>query len=144
MYRRSTFRDELLIEQCREIVALEERLHELDSMLSAVASARRAPATCECGAPVPWGSHFCANCGRPVGPEPVVACESCGHPLPADAQFCASCGTPAGPAEQRQEAEPEPGPEPEPPPEPEPAEEPAAAVGGGADAPEAGGDRWEG
>jgi predicted amidophosphoribosyltransferase len=95
MYRRSTFRDELLIEQCREIVALEERLHELDSMLSAVASARRAPTTCECGAPLPWGSHFCANCGRPVGGEPVIACENCGHPLPADAQFCASCGKPA-------------------------------------------------
>jgi double zinc ribbon protein len=92
MYRRSSFRDELLIEQCREIVALEERLHELDSMLDAVASARRAPTTCECGAPVPWGSHFCANCGRPVGREAVVACEACGHPLPADASFCASCG----------------------------------------------------
>jgi predicted amidophosphoribosyltransferase len=97
MYRRSSFRDDLLIERCREIVALEERLHELDSMLASVASARRAPTTCECGAPVPWGSHFCANCGRPVGPEPVVACKSCGHPLPADAKFCASCGREAGP-----------------------------------------------
>jgi hypothetical protein len=104
MYRRSTFRDELLLEQCREIVALEERLHELDSMLSAVASARRAPATCECGAPAPWGSHFCANCGRPVGGEPVVACESCGHPLPADAQFCASCGKPAEEAQGADES----------------------------------------
>jgi DNA-directed RNA polymerase subunit RPC12/RpoP len=92
MYRRSSFRDQLLIEQCREIVALEERLSELDSMLEAVATARRAPKTCECGAPVPWGSHFCANCGRPVGAEPVIACEGCGHPLPADASFCASCG----------------------------------------------------
>jgi DNA-directed RNA polymerase subunit RPC12/RpoP len=96
MYRRSTFRDELLIERCREIVALEERLNELDSMLSAVASARRAPRACECGAPVPWGSHFCANCGRPVGGEAVVACEHCGHPLPADAKFCAGCGREAG------------------------------------------------
>jgi Double zinc ribbon len=94
MYRRSNFRDQLLIEQCREIVALEQRLHELDSMLEAVAAARRAPTTCECGAPVPWGSHFCANCGRPVGGEPVVTCEGCGHPLPADASFCASCGRP--------------------------------------------------
>jgi len=92
MYRRSSFRDQLLIEQCREIVALEERLAELDSMLEAVASAGRAPKTCECGAPVPWGSHFCANCGRPVGAEAVIACEGCGHPLPADASFCASCG----------------------------------------------------
>ena len=38
MYRRSSFRDQLLIEQCREIVALEERLRELDSMLEAVAT----------------------------------------------------------------------------------------------------------
>ena len=95
MYRRSAFRDELLIEQCREIVALEQRLLELDSMLDALATARRAPAKCECGAPVPWGSHFCANCGRPVGEEAVVACKGCGHPLPADAAFCASCGRPA-------------------------------------------------
>lgn len=106
MYRRSSFRDELLIEQCREIVALEQRLHELDSMLEAVATARRAPTTCECGAPVPWGSHFCANCGRPVGGEPVVACEGCGHPLPADASFCASCGRPAAFAEEKPAAEP--------------------------------------
>jgi predicted amidophosphoribosyltransferase len=95
MYRRSSFKDELLVEQCREIVALEQRLHELDSMLDSVAAARRAPTTCDCGAPVPWGSHFCANCGRPVGGEPVVACRGCGHPLPADASFCASCGRPA-------------------------------------------------
>ena len=105
MYRRSSFRDQLLIEQCREIVALEDRLRELDSMLEAVATARRAPATCECGAPVPWGSHFCANCGRPVGAEPVVACEGCGHPLSADATFCAHCGRPV---ETSDEAEPQP------------------------------------
>jgi hypothetical protein len=109
MYRRSNFRDELLIERCREIVALEERLHELDSMLAAVATARRAPTQCECGAPVPWGSHFCANCGRPVGAQAVVACESCGHPLPADAKFCASCGHEASdqePVENESEEEP--------------------------------------
>jgi Double zinc ribbon len=92
MYRRSTFRDELLIEGCREIVALEERINDLDAMLASFASTRRAPTTCECGAPVPWGSHFCANCGRPVGAEAVIACENCGHPLPADAKFCAGCG----------------------------------------------------
>ena len=97
MYRRSSFRDELLTEQCREIIALEQRLRELDSMLDAVATARRAPTTCDCGAPVPWGSHFCANCGRPVGSEAVIACKSCGHPLPADASFCANCGRPADP-----------------------------------------------
>jgi DNA-directed RNA polymerase subunit RPC12/RpoP len=113
MYRRSNFRDQLLVEQCREIVALEQRLRELDSMLEAVATAGRAPSTCECGAPVRWGSHFCANCGRPVGGEPVIACEDCGHPLPADAAFCANCGRGVEPrdeeakeaAEQEPEAE---------------------------------------
>jgi DNA-directed RNA polymerase subunit RPC12/RpoP len=104
MYRRSSFRDQLLIEQCREIVALEQRLHELDSMLATVANAGRAPATCECGAPQPWGAHFCANCGRPVGAEAVVACQSCGHSLPADAGFCANCGRPV---ETSDEAAPE-------------------------------------
>jgi hypothetical protein len=103
MYRRSTFRDELLIEGCREIVALEERINDLDAMLSAVASARRAPTTCDCGAPVPWGSHFCANCGRPVGDQPVISCDNCGHPLPADASFCAGCGRAADSAARKEE-----------------------------------------
>ena len=100
MYRRSTFRDELLIEGCREIVALEERINDLDAMLASVTSARRAPTACECGAPGPWGSHFCANCGRPVGTQPVIACEHCGHPLPADAKFCAGCGRESGASEE--------------------------------------------
>lgn len=65
-------------------------------MLEAATSARRAPASrCACGAPTVWGSHFCANCGRPVGETPVVACTTCGHPLAADASFCASCGSAA-------------------------------------------------
>jgi DNA-directed RNA polymerase subunit RPC12/RpoP len=114
MYRRSSFRDQLLIDHCREIVALEERLGELDSMLASVANARRAPTACQCGAPVPWGSHFCANCGRPVGVEPVVACEGCGHPLPADASFCANCGR----AVESSDADGEPAPEQEPEPPP--------------------------
>jgi hypothetical protein len=103
MYRRSTFRDELLIEGCREIVAIEERINDLDAMLSAAASTRRSPKTCECGAPVPWGSHFCANCGRPVGDQPVISCEQCGHPLPADAQFCAGCGRASDPTAGQQQ-----------------------------------------
>ncbi|MGZ4308952.1 MAG: zinc ribbon domain-containing protein [Gaiellaceae bacterium] len=140
MYRRSTFRDELLIERCREIVALEERLHELDAMLAAVATARRAPTTCECGAPQPWGSHFCANCGRPVGAEPVVACESCGHPLPADAKFCASCGHPA--AAEEPEPEPEEEAEPEET-EPEAEEEEEVAAVAASEDPEPAADPWE-
>ena len=93
MYRRDQFREDLLSERCRDIVELELRLNELDSMLEAAAAGRHAAGRCACGAPILWGSHFCANCGRPTGPEPVVACTSCDHPLPADAEFCPSCGT---------------------------------------------------
>jgi Double zinc ribbon len=93
MYRREQFREDLLAEQARDIANLEARLHELDSMLAAAAAGRRATTSrCDCGAPIIWGSHFCANCGRPVGEQAVVTCSDCGHPLPADAEFCPSCG----------------------------------------------------
>ncbi|TML59850.1 MAG: zinc ribbon domain-containing protein [Actinobacteria bacterium] len=101
MYRRQGFRQDLVDEQCAELVSLEDRLHELDSLLAVSVSARHAApaARCECGAPVLWGSHFCANCGRPHGDRPVVACASCGAAIPADAKFCASCGRPVATAE---------------------------------------------
>ena len=121
MYRREQFREDLLAEHAREIANLEIRLHELDSMLAAAAAGRRATTSrCDCGAPIIWGSHFCANCGRPVGQDAVVACSSCGHPLPADAEFCPSCGASAEPRKDE--------------PKPEPA---AAANGGSGSDPEA-------
>jgi Double zinc ribbon len=95
MFRRDQFRQDLLIDRCDELVALDDRLQELDSLLAAAVSSRRpAPAArCACGAPIVAGSHFCAHCGRPVGAAPaIVTCTSCGSPLPADAQFCAACG----------------------------------------------------
>jgi Double zinc ribbon len=91
MFRRDRFRVELVTERCGDLVALEQRLNELDSMLAT--ANRRGGLRCECGAPLAWGAHFCANCGRPVGPRPVVACARCGSPLPAEAKFCASCGS---------------------------------------------------
>ena len=68
MYRRDRFREDLLLERCAELIGLEARIHELDVLLG---TARRAPgvpktARCECGAPLLWGSRFCATCGRPV------------------------------------------------------------------------------
>jgi hypothetical protein len=53
MYRRDAFRQGLLHERSREIVALEERLQELDSMLAAATAARRpgSGARCACGGP---------------------------------------------------------------------------------------------
>jgi Double zinc ribbon len=95
MFRRDQFRQDLLIERCDELVALDERLQELDTLLAASVSARRpAPAArCACGAPIVWGSHFCANCGRAVkATPPVIACAKCGAALAAEAKFCAVCG----------------------------------------------------
>ena len=101
MYRRDQFRQDLLVERCEELVALDERLRELETLLAVAVSARRAApaARCTCGAPMVWGSHFCANCGRPVAATPaVVACPNCSAPLAADAKFCASCGHSLEPA----------------------------------------------
>ena len=91
MFRRDRFRVELVTERCADLVALEERLDELDALIASVN--RRGGLRCECGAPLAWGAHFCANCGRPVGPRPVVSCARCGAPLPAEAKFCGSCGS---------------------------------------------------
>jgi hypothetical protein len=93
MYRRDLFREDLLREHCSELLSLDARLQEIDLMLGG-----RHPGytgRCECGAPLLWGSHFCANCGRPAVGDVVVACAHCGHALPGDARFCASCGSPA-------------------------------------------------
>jgi len=93
MVRRDEFREDLVYEQSAELIGLEDRLHEVEALLNAATSVRRtAPsARCACGAPVLWGQHFCANCGRPAG-EAIVACASCGRALAADAKFCAACG----------------------------------------------------
>lgn len=71
MYRRDHFREDLLLERCAELIGLEARIHELDVLLGAVERAPAVPssARCECGAPLLWGSRFCATCGRPVVAE---------------------------------------------------------------------------
>jgi hypothetical protein len=95
MFRRDQFRQDLLVERCDELTALDERLQELDTLLAAAVSVRRAApaARCACGAPLVWGSHFCANCGRPAAATPpVIGCAQCGSALAADAKFCAVCG----------------------------------------------------
>jgi len=91
MFRLDRFRVELVTERCRTLAALDDRIEEIDALLASATS--RGP-RCECGAPIPWGAHFCQNCGRPAGPRPVVACARCGSPLPAGIRFCGSCGTP--------------------------------------------------
>jgi hypothetical protein len=67
MYRRDQFRQDLVVDRCTELVALEARIAELDALLSTAMSVRHRPAArCECGAAILWGSKFCASCGRPV------------------------------------------------------------------------------
>jgi hypothetical protein len=105
MFRLDRFRVELVTERCLALVSLDDRIDELDALLSAATS--RGP-RCECGAPIPWSAHFCQNCGRPAGPRPVVACARCGSPLPADVRFCGSCGTPVElPPEVPEDTEPD-------------------------------------
>jgi hypothetical protein len=68
MYRRDHFREDLLLERCAELIGLEARIHELDVLLGVVRASPGSPRTarCDCGAPLLWGSRFCASCGRPV------------------------------------------------------------------------------
>ena len=68
MYRRDQFRQDLLVDRCVELARLDERLAELETLLTVSASRGRAreAARCECGAPLFWGSKFCAQCGRAV------------------------------------------------------------------------------
>jgi rRNA maturation endonuclease Nob1 len=68
MYRRGGFRDDLLAERSAEVIGIDSRIAEIEALLH-----RREPsARCTCGAPLLRGSHFCPNCGRPVGIEPVA------------------------------------------------------------------------
>ena len=98
MVRRDRWKPDLLISRAHEVLALEQRMHELDSLLAAEATARNFPnvAYCKCGAPLVPGVHFCGHCGRPAPTTPpVLTCAHCGQPLPADVNFCSFCGNPA-------------------------------------------------
>jgi|SRR5919197_475627 hypothetical protein len=64
LYRRGTFREDLLAEQCAQLVGIDDRLATLDAALSRGGGERR----CTCGAPILRGSRFCPSCGRAVAP----------------------------------------------------------------------------
>jgi hypothetical protein len=102
MVRRDRWKPDLLISRAGEVLALEQRMHELDSLLAAEATARSFPyvAHCKCGAPLAPGVHFCSHCGRPAPTAPaVVTCAYCAQPLPADVNYCPFCGNTATPAD---------------------------------------------
>jgi hypothetical protein len=68
MYKRDRFSAALVVERCAELVAIEARIHEIDSLLDGSARFRREGGVlCVCGAPLLIGARFCATCGRPAG-----------------------------------------------------------------------------
>jgi hypothetical protein len=67
MYKRDRFSAALVVERCAELVAIEARIHEIDSLLAGGARLRQEGGLCVCGAPLLIGARFCATCGRPAG-----------------------------------------------------------------------------
>lgn len=108
MARRDSWRSDLLAARTAEVLGIEQRLQELDAMLTATEIAARGVRThqCACGAPVIRGAHFCSHCGRPATETPpVTTCSRCGQPLAADVNFCPFCGN-AVAAEKFEDEEP--------------------------------------
>lgn len=86
MYRRGTFREELLSEQCADLVAIETRLADIQA---ALAGPRRRAPRCTCGAPLLPGARFCPSCGRAVGhqvPPPAAGEQTMIEPPPMEPQ----------------------------------------------------------
>lgn len=98
MVRRDRWNPDLLVSRAHEVLALEQRMHEVDSLLVAEATVRSFPNStyCVCGGPLVPGVHFCGHCGRPAPTTPpVLTCIHCGQPLSAGVNFCSFCGNPA-------------------------------------------------
>jgi hypothetical protein len=104
MFRRNQFREELVRERCEDLLELDDRLAELDTMLGLVWTLPEA-LRCACGAPLAVGSRFCASCGRAVGDveEAEARCLACGQALAAEAAFCVRCGARAGTVKTRED-----------------------------------------
>jgi hypothetical protein len=94
MYRRDQFREDLIVEHCAQTMGVENRIQELETILSRGNSRRSASGPhCACGTPLFFGARFCASCGRPTDlGNTGELCASCLEPLAQGASFCASCG----------------------------------------------------
>jgi zinc-ribbon domain len=69
MYRQDRFRQDLVHEQAAEIVAIEERLFQIDQLLTAASARGRVAPTvlcARCSAPLLPGARFCPSCGQAV------------------------------------------------------------------------------
>jgi zinc-ribbon domain len=67
MYRQDQFRQDVVHEQAAEIVALEERVREVDRLLTARTGRGERTIRCSrCGTPLYAGARFCPSCGQPL------------------------------------------------------------------------------
>ncbi len=65
MYRQDSFRQDVVHEQAAEIVSVEERLREVDRLLTARTTRSVRSLRCtRCGTPLYPGARFCPSCGQ--------------------------------------------------------------------------------
>jgi uncharacterized OB-fold protein len=64
MYRQDDFRQDVVEEQAAAIVAVEERVREVDRLLGARTSRSRGVRCARCGTPLHAGARFCPSCGQ--------------------------------------------------------------------------------
>jgi hypothetical protein len=70
MYRQDQFRQDVVHEQAAELVALEERVRELDRLLAARSARSGRSLRCSrCGAALFPGTRFCPSCGQALEPQ---------------------------------------------------------------------------
>jgi hypothetical protein len=70
MYRQDQFRQDVVHEQAAELVALEERVRELDRLLAARSGRSGRSLRCSrCGAKLFAGTRFCPSCGQALEPQ---------------------------------------------------------------------------
>ncbi|MBC7462211.1 MAG: zinc ribbon domain-containing protein, partial [Thermoleophilia bacterium] len=97
MYKRNRFREELLLDKCEEVLAIEVEVAHVDQRLFQLAppnaAGMRPIGRCECGASIHPGQNFCGVCGRSFTTlTQARACTTCGSGLRAGDQFCGTCG----------------------------------------------------
>jgi rubrerythrin len=70
MYREDQFRQDVLHERAAEIVAVEERVREVDRLLAARTARNEQAFRCaRCGTPLYPGARFCPSCGQALEPQ---------------------------------------------------------------------------
>jgi zinc ribbon protein len=69
MYRQDRFRQDVVHEEAAQIVALEERVREVDRLLTARTRRTDRNLRCaRCGTPLYHGARFCPSCGQALEP----------------------------------------------------------------------------